>query len=278
MLGNVLIISLICLISHLQTPMYFFLCNLSVQDIIYISDTLPKFLAITKSRDHGITFLACITQMFIFVFCIGTEFLLLTSMAYDRYVAICVPLHYAVIMKKPICVLFASVSWLIGFFNALVQSVMLLYSEYCSFHDIDHFYCDLKSVIKLASSDTTSLQTYMLMTTYVLGIVPFFFILASYICIISTITKMHSSGVKVKAFSSCSSHLIVVLLFCVPLFGSYTIPQSEHSQPQDKMLSLLYTALVPLLNPLVYTLRNKDILRAIRHLKKIFGTKSPTLN
>nr|DBA18409.1 TPA: hypothetical protein GDO54_016653 [Pyxicephalus adspersus] len=208
-LGNVLIITLICLVSHLQTPMYFFLCNLSVQDIIYISDTLPKFLAITKSGDDRITFPACITQVFVMVYCIGTEFFLLTSMAYDRYIAICIPLHYAIIMRKLICILLASVSWFVGLVNALIQSLIL--------SDAD-------------------------------------------------------SGGRIKAFSSCSSHLTIVILFYGGVLGTYTILESEHSQQQEKLISLLYTALVPLLNPLVYTLRNKEVLKAMKHVKEKYLT------
>ncbi|KAM5147988.1 olfactory receptor 5V1-like [Mantella aurantiaca] len=266
MLWNVIIISLICLTSKLRTPMYFFLCNLSFQDILYVSATLPKFLGITKSGDDSITFLVCLTQLFIIVFCIGTEFLLLTSMAYDRYVAICVPLQYAVIMNKITYVLLAIVSWIFGFLNALILSILLYYTKFCKSHDIDHFYCDPKTLINLVTSDITYITNFMSVAIIFMGFLPFFFILVSYICIISTITKMRSSGVGFKAFSNCSSHLAVVLLFFGPSLGSYTIVQSEHSQKQEKILSLLYTALVPLLNPLVYTLRNKDVLSGIKQI------------
>lgn len=266
MLGNVIIVSLVCLISHLRTPMYFFLCNLSIQDILYVSNTLPNFLAITISGDHAVAFPACICQMFIFSFCIGTEFLLLTSMAYDRYVAICIPLRYATIMKNVTCVLLAAASWLLGFLNALTQSLMLYFSAFCKSHNVDHFYCDLKVLINLATSDTTDIKNVLSFITVVMGFLPLFCILVSYVGIIRTIAKTRGSGVK--AFSSCSSHLTVVVLFYGPSLGSYTIPQSQHSQEQDKMLSLLYIALVPLLNPLVYTLRNKDILRAMKDMKE----------
>ncbi|XP_018419882.1 PREDICTED: olfactory receptor 5V1-like [Nanorana parkeri] len=267
-LGNVIIISLICLISHLHTPMYFFLCNLSVQDIIYVSDTLPKFLAITQSGDDTITFPACFTQLFIFVFCIGTEFFLLTSMAYDRYIAICVPLHYAVVMKKIVCILLAAASWFVGFLNALTQSLILSRAEFCHSHNINHFYCDLKIMIKLASSDTSIIQKYLLAIIVVLGFLPFVLILTSYICIISTIAKIRSSEGRVKAFSCCSSHVTTVILFYGGVLGTYTVLESEHSQEQEKLLALLYTALVPFLNPLVYTLRNKEVLRAMMHVKE----------
>ncbi|XP_072277291.1 olfactory receptor 2T11-like [Pyxicephalus adspersus] len=278
-LGNVFIISLICLISQFHTPMYFFLCNLSIQDIIYVSDTLPKLLAITKSGDDRITFQVCISQLFILVFCVGTEFLLLTSMAYDRYIAVCIPLHYAIIMKKLICILLAAVSWFVGLLNALTQSLILSHAEFCNSNDINHFYCDLKIMIKLASSDTTIIQTYMSVIVAVMGFVPFRLILTSYICIIHTIAKIRSSGGRIKAFSSCSSHLTVVLLFYGGALATYTIPKSEHSQEQEKLISLLYTALVPLLNPLVYTLRNKDVIMTIKHVKeKYLRSRSFRLN
>ncbi|KAM5147989.1 olfactory receptor 1-like [Mantella aurantiaca] len=263
MLGNVLIISLICVKSQLHTPMYFFLCNLSIQDILYVSDTLPKFLAVTESGDDRIAFSACVAQLFVFVFCIGTEFFLLTSMAYDRYIAICLPLRYAVMMKKVTCVVLAVACWFVGFLNALIQILILSRAEFCHSHDIHHFYCDLKVMIKLASSDTALIQTYLFVIIIVLGFLPFILILSSYVCIVSAVAKMSSPGGRGKAFSSCSSHLTIVLLFYGGVLGTYTILESEKSREQENLISLLYTALVPLSNPLVYTLRNKEVLRAM---------------
>ncbi|XP_040263981.1 olfactory receptor 5V1-like [Bufo bufo] len=268
LLGNLVIIVLISLAPHLHTPMYYFLCNLSVQDIIYVSSILPKFLAITITKVLRITFPGCFTQMFFFTFCVGTEFLLLTSMAYDRYVAICIPLRYTAIMSKVTCVLLPVASWLVGFLTALIHSLMVSFASFCGSQDINHFYCDLKTVIKLASSDTTHIKTLLFVVCIVLGLFPFLLILTSYIFIISRIVKIRSSKGRMKAFSSCSSHLTVVILFYGAPLSSYMIPESEHSQEKDKLLSLLYTAVVPLLNPLVYSLRNNDVMSAMKKINE----------
>ncbi|XP_075688146.1 olfactory receptor 5AR1-like [Rhinoderma darwinii] len=268
LLGNLVIICLISLASQLHIPMYYFLCNLSVQDIVYVSAILPKFLAITITRDSRIAFPGCITQMFFFTFCVGTEFLLLTSMAYDRYVAICVPLHYTIIMSKEMCILLALASWLVGFLTALIHSLLVSFASFCSSQDINHFYCDLKTVIRLASSETSHINTLLFVVCVVLGLFPFLLILTSYIFIISTIIKIRSSSGRGKVFSSCSSHLTVVILFYGTPLSSYMIPGSEHSQEQDKMLSLLYTAVVPFLNPLVYSLRNQEVLTAMKNINE----------
>ncbi|XP_075142314.1 olfactory receptor 5V1-like [Leptodactylus fuscus] len=264
LLGNLVIIALISLTPQLRTPMYYFLCNLSVQDVVYVSAILPKFLTITITKDSRISFPGCIAQMFLFTFCVGTEFLLLTSMAYDRYVAVCAPLHYPNIMSRVTCVLLALASWLLGFLTALVHSLMVSFASFCSSQDINHFYCDLKTVIGVASSDTTHIKTLLFAVCVLLGLFPFLLILTSYIFIIMTVIRIRSSEGKVKAFSSCSSHLTVVILFYGTPLSSYMIPESPHSQEKDKTLSLLYTAVVPLLNPLVYSLRNKDILAALK--------------
>ncbi|KAG9467020.1 hypothetical protein GDO78_015768 [Eleutherodactylus coqui] len=279
LLWNLVIVVLISLSSKLHTPMYYFLCNLSVQDIVYVSAILPKFLAITITQDLRIAFQGCIIQMFFFTFCVGTEFLLLTSMAYDRYVAICVPLHYTTIMSKGVSIILALASWLVGFLTALIHSVMVSFVSFCTSQYINHFYCDLKTMIQLASSDTTHIKTLLFVVCVVLGLFPFLLILTSYIFIISTIIKIRSSKGRAKAFSSCSSHLTVVILFYGTPLSAYMIPESEHSQEQDKMLSLLYTAVVPLLNPLVYSLRNNEVLTAVKNInQKYFRFQTAATN
>ncbi|XP_053325645.1 olfactory receptor 5V1-like [Spea bombifrons] len=270
--GNIVITILVCLVPQLHTPMYAFLCNLSVQDIIYVSAILPKFLVITITGDTRISFLGCITQMFLFVFCVGTEFLLLTSMAYDRYVAICIPLHYALIMSRRTCIILAAVSWLIGFLDSLAQSWMVVDLACYSIQDINHFYCDLKAMIKLSSSDTKVIRTFLSVVCVVLGFLPFMLILTSYAFIISTIVKIRTTTGRVKAFSSCSSHLIVVILFYGTSLVSYMKPESEASQEEDKLLSLIYTAVVPMLNPIVYSLRNQEVLRSIKNIGRKCST------
>ncbi|XP_075040079.1 olfactory receptor 1C1-like [Mixophyes fleayi] len=267
-LGNLIIASLICLVPQLHTPMYYFLCNLSVQDIIYVSSILPKFLAILVTGDTRIVFPGCITQMFLFTFCVGTEFLLLTSMAYDRYVAICIPLHYAIIMNKYLCVTLFSASWIVGFFTSLPYAVLVSNLSFCNSEHISKLYCDLKAMIALSSGDITAIEMLIYVEYILLGLTPFMLILTSYTSIIATIIKIRSSAGRVKTFSSCSSHLTVVILFCGTTLTSYMTPESQQYQEQDRVLSLLYTAVVPMLNPLVYSLRNKQVLRAMDNMLK----------
>ncbi|KAM5147987.1 olfactory receptor 2M2-like [Mantella aurantiaca] len=266
--GNLVIIGLVYATSHLHTPMYYFLCNLSVQDIIYVSATLPKFLYVTISGDSRILFPECITQMFFFTFCVGTDFFLLTFMAYDRYVAVCLPLSYTIIMNPNLCVALCSFAWLVGFCNAFTHAILVSSLFFCHSQDISHFYCDLKAMIELSSSDVSNIETMVSVECIFLGVIPFVLILASYTCIIATIINIQSSAGRSKAFSSCSSHLTVLILFYGPSLSSYLIPQSENAKEQTKMLSLLYTALVPMLNPLVYSLRNKQVLTAAELFKE----------
>ncbi|XP_044130072.1 LOW QUALITY PROTEIN: olfactory receptor 1G1-like [Bufo gargarizans] len=267
-LGNLIFTGLVYTTPELHTPMYYFLCNLSIEDMIYVSSTLPKLLAITITSDTRIMFPECIAQMFLFTFCVGTEFLLLSSMVYDRYVAICVPLRYTIIMNKDVCVGLFSLPWLMGFLNALIHAVLVSHLSFCYSHNINHFFCDLKTMIALSSDDITTIEMLVAVECVFLGVIPFVMILMSYTCIITAILMIRSSTGRVKAFSSCSSHLTIVVLFYGVSLSSYMIPESLHSQEQDKVLSLIYTALVPMLNPLVYSLRNKQVLGAIDALVK----------
>ncbi|KAM4749138.1 olfactory receptor 2K2-like [Rhinophrynus dorsalis] len=263
-LGNIMITALICLESKLHTPMYFFLCNLSVQDIVYVSAVLPKLMDITVTGDTSISFQGCFTQLFLFSFCVCTEFFLLTFMAYDRYVAICIPLSYSLIMNKMVCVLMASASWIIGACNALPYPLLISNLPFCNFNKINHFLCDIKGVLKLSCSESPVVKAMIFVDAVFLGFIPFLQILTSYVLIISTICKIQTSAGRLKSFSSCSSHLTVVLLFFGTCISLYIKPESEQSEEQDKLLSLLYIVLVPMLNPLVYSLRNRQVLKAMK--------------
>ncbi|XP_053545652.1 olfactory receptor 1496-like [Bombina bombina] len=269
-LGNVTIVTLVSLVSQLQSPMYLFLCSLSVQDIMYVSAILPKLLAITITGDTSITFSGCITQIFLFVFCVDTEFFLLTSMAYDRYVAICIPLHYSLIMSKTVCALLITVSWFGGFLNACAYSLILSHLTFCNKKVINNFFCDLIIVLKLSCSDITYIMTLFIpLESTVLGLIPFTLIMISYIYIIATILKIRSSSGRLKTFSSCSSHLTVVVLFYGTSMSLNMKPKSENSLEIDKLLSMIYIGVVPMVNPLVYSLRNKEVLKAMKNsLKK----------
>ncbi|KAM4642063.1 olfactory receptor 5V1-like [Discoglossus pictus] len=243
--------------------MYFFLCNLSIQDIVYVTAILPKLLAMTITGDASISIFGCITQFFFLGFCIDTEFNLLTSMAYDRYVAICIPLRYFLIINRNMCALLATSSWLTGLMNASIYTVLMSNLSLCNAEVINNFFCDAQTMLKLSCSDTTHVRIYITVNGALFGWFPFILIMTSYMYIISTILKIQTSSGRVKAFSSCSSHLIIVILFYGASLGLYMKPESSHSQQLDKLLSLLYIAIVPMLNPLVYSLRNKDVLKAM---------------
>ncbi|OCT86464.1 hypothetical protein XELAEV_18020147mg [Xenopus laevis] len=244
--GNMMIIVLVCLVPNLQTPMYFFLCNLAAQDIIYVSSTLPKLMAITVTGDTSISFGGCITQMCIFTFCVMTEFSLLTFLAYDRYVAICIPLRYFIIMSKRACVLFVALSWLLGSFNFAFYFCIMYNLPFCYSQKINHFYCDLKAMVKLSCSDITHLQTLMSLESIFLGLLPFALVLVSYIYIIINILKIRNSAGRAKTFSRCSSHFTIVVLFCGTITSTYLNPESEKSAELEKLMSLSYTAVVPM--------------------------------
>ncbi|XP_053545655.1 olfactory receptor 13F1-like [Bombina bombina] len=236
---------------------------------MYVSAILPKLLAITITGDTSITFSGCITQIFIFVFCIDTEFLLLTSMAYDRYVAICIPLHYPLIMSKTVCALFITVSWYGGILNAFALSLISSDLTFCNKQEINNFFCDVIILLKLSCSDITYIiNLFTLVEGTVFGLLPFILIMISYIYIIATILKIRSSSGRLKTFSSCSSHLTVVVLFYRTSSSLNMKSKSEHSLEIDKLLSIIYTGMVPMVNPPVYSLRNKEVLKAMKSFLK----------
>ncbi|OCT90220.1 hypothetical protein XELAEV_18018833mg [Xenopus laevis] len=267
--ANLIITALVCLVPHLHTPMYFFLCNLSVQDIVYVTAILPKFLAITITGDNIISFMSCMTQMFLYGSCVSVEFLLLTSMVYDRYVAICIPMRYSLIMKKSVCVLLASISWFIGATVSFMYCWLISNVLTCDHHKISHFFCGLKATLKLSCSGLENIKILMTVTCVLIGLLSFGLILISYGNIISSVLKIRTSARKLKIFSSCGSHLTVVVLFCGTCISLYMKPDSENSQEMDKLLSLLYVVVTPVLNPLVYSLRNKDIIDAIKNITNL---------
>ncbi|XP_053545677.1 olfactory receptor 1G1-like [Bombina bombina] len=263
-LSNLMITTAVCLVSQLHTPMYFFLCNLSVDEIVYVSTVLPKVLVTIVTRDTSISITSCIGQTSFFALCLAVEFFLLTSMAYDRYVAICIPLHYLLIMNKMLCILLATVSWFLGILASLFFTLLLINLTFCDVQDINHFFCDPQTVIKISCSDTTNIIMFTSIAGVLVGCCPFILIITSYIYIISTILKIQTSGGRSKMFSSCSSHLMVVILLYGTSLSMTMKPKSENSQKLDIILSLLYIAVVPVLNPLVYSLRNREVMQAIK--------------
>ncbi|XP_040178061.1 olfactory receptor 50-like [Rana temporaria] len=267
-LGNVIIALLVCLVSHLHTPMYFFLSNLAISDIIFVSATLPKLLSILLTHDHRMSFSACVTQVYFFSLSGSCDIFLLTSMSFDRYVAICKPFQYSLLMSKDTYISLALSTWLISVTNATINALSASLLSFCLTQNVDHFFCDQKALYAITSSDVKGRYILMLCQDVVLASFPFLLIMTSYMFIISTILKIRSSEGRLKAYSSCTSHLTTVILFYGPVIILYGKPESEGSKELDKLLTLLYMAVVPMLNPFVYTLRNKDILNAIRNMKR----------
>ncbi|NWX09253.1 O12D3 protein, partial [Caloenas nicobarica] len=271
LLGNGAIVTMVVAEARLHTPMYFFLGNLSCLDIVYSTVTVPKMLSGLLFGHQPISFGGCLAQLHFFHFLGSTEAVLLATMAYDRYVAICNPLRYTLVMSPRTCLLLAAASWSIGFVHAMVHSVMTSQLSFCGHNHIHHFFCDIKPLLNLACSSTSLNMTLLnvITTSVVLG--PFALIVLSYFYIICFIFhKVQSQEGRWKPFSTCASHLTVVALFYIPVLFNYTPPSSGSSLKRDVQVSLLYSAVTPVLNPLIYTLRNQDMRSA---LKKMLGKK-----
>nr|XP_034365517.1 olfactory receptor 7D4-like [Arvicanthis niloticus] len=268
-LGNLLIILAVSIDSHLHTPMYFFLSNLSFSDICFISTTIPKMLVNIQTQSKSITYVECITQMYFFMVFGGMDTLLLTVMAYDRFVAICHPLHYPVIMNPQLSALLVLVSWFISFSYSLIQSLLMLRLSFCTNQIIKHFYCELAQALTIACSDTLINHILLYIVTCVLGFIPFSGIIYSYSKIVSSILRIPSTDGKYKAFSTCGSHLSVVSLFYGTGLGVYLSTHATSSSWKGMVASVMYTVVTPMLNPFIYSLKNKDIKKALRTLGTI---------
>ncbi|XP_069326695.1 olfactory receptor 10AG1-like [Eulemur rufifrons] len=264
LLGNGIIILVIRVNSTLQTSMYFFLSNFSFLEICYVTVTLPRMLMDLWTLKGTISFFACATQMGFFLMLGATECFLLAVMAYDRYVAICNPLHYPLIMNHKACIQLVAGCWINGIPVAIGQTYQIFSLPFCGSNQVNHFFCDIPPVLKLACGDTFVNEMLIFMSNILFVSVPFVLILGSYSRIISTILKLPSKTGRTKAFSTCSSHLIVVVLFYGSATITYLKPKSNQYEGTDKLLSLFYTILTPMCNPLIYSLRNKDVTEALR--------------
>ncbi|XP_032739817.1 olfactory receptor 7G2-like [Lontra canadensis] len=265
-LGNLLIILAISSDSHLHTPMYFFLSHLAFTDICFSTTTIPKTLVNIQRQSKSISYTGCLTQVGFVLFFAGLENFLLAAMAYDRYVAICQPLRYTVIMNPYLCGLLILLSLTISTADALLHSLMVLRLSFCTDLEIPHFFCELAQVIKLACSDTLINNILVYLVTSILGGVPLLGIIFSYIQIVSSTQRMSSAGGKYKAFSTCGSHLSVVSLFYGTAFGVYISSAVTHSSRDTASASMMYTVVPPMLNPFIYSLRNKNMKRALKKL------------
>ncbi|KAF0877348.1 OLF4 protein, partial [Crocuta crocuta] len=266
--GNLLIILAVSSASHLHTPMYFFLTNLSFVDICFTSTTVPKMLWNILTQSKVITYTDCINQMYFFILWAGLDVFLLSVMAYDRFVAICHPLHYTVIMNPRLCGLLVLVSWIMSALHSLLHSLMMLRLSFCAHLHIPHFFCELNEMLQLACSDTFLNNLMLYFTTMLLGGGPFAGILYSYSKIVSSICEISSAQGKYKAFSTCASHFSGVFLFFCTSLGVYLSSAATQSSHSSATASVMYTVVTPMLNPFIYSLRNKDIKRA---LKRIIG-------
>uniref|UniRef100_A0A6I8N567 G-protein coupled receptors family 1 profile domain-containing protein n=1 Tax=Ornithorhynchus anatinus TaxID=9258 RepID=A0A6I8N567_ORNAN len=266
LLGNLLIILTIRSVSHLHTPMYFFLSHLSFVDLCLTTTTVPKMLFNIQTRKKTISYAGCLSQMYFFIFLGLMDSFLLTVMAYDRYEAICHPLHYSLIMSPQLCVFLVAGAWFITFLHALLHTVLTAQLSFCGDNKIPHFYCDLTALLELSCSDTTTNEVVIFTVAGLLGIAPPMCILASYACIVSALLKLPSARSKRRAFSTCSSHFTVVTLFYGAGLGVHFHPTSSHSKYEDLVASVMYTVVTPMLNPLIYSLRNEDMKGALRKL------------
>ncbi|XP_036315535.1 olfactory receptor 7D4-like [Pipistrellus kuhlii] len=262
--GNLLIILAVSSDSHLHTPMYFFLSNLSFTDICFTSTTVPKMLVNIQTQSKDIIYEGCLTQIYFFNLFAGLDDLLLTVMAYDRFVAICHPLRYTVIMNPRLCRILLLLSWLICLTYSFLQSLMVLRVSFCKETEIPHFFCELAQILKLACSDTLANNILQYFVTSLLGIIPLTGILFSYSRIISSTMGISSLRGKYKVFSTCGSHLSVVSLFYGAGLVVYLTSGTNQLSRKGSVASVMYTVVTPMLNPFIYSLRNRDIKEALK--------------
>nr|XP_020634586.1 olfactory receptor 6F1-like [Pogona vitticeps] len=264
-LGNIAILFLVAANHHLHTPMYFFLCNLSFLEIWYTTACIPKTLAVILGKSRSISFTGCILQMY-FVFAFGcTEYFLLSVMAYDRYLAICDPLHYSTIMDIKLSAKLASGSWLSGFLIIFIPAFLITRLSFCGPRVINHFYCSIDSWIVLSCLDTHNVEMAAFIISVIVILGSCVIILLSYIYIIATILHIPSVKGQQKAFSTCSSHLAVVILWYGATIFLYVKPSKQTSLEMTKIVNILNTIVTPLLNPFIYSLRNKEVKKALKN-------------
>ncbi|XP_052052667.1 olfactory receptor 1468-like [Apodemus sylvaticus] len=262
-LGNLIIIILIHLDSHLHTPMYFFLSNLSFSDLCFSSVTMPKLLQSMQSQDTSITYAGCLTQVYFFGLFGDLEVFLLVVMAYDRYVAICLPLHYTNIMRPKLCVCVMLMSWVFNVLYSMLHTLLLARLSFCEDRMIRHFFCDLSALLKLACSDIYINELMIFILGGPLIVIPFLLIVVSYVHIVFSIIKVSSTRAIHKVFSTCGSHLTVVSLFYGTIIGLYLCPSANTFTSKEASMAMMYTVVTPMLNPFIYSLRNRDIKQAL---------------
>ncbi|XP_076975675.1 olfactory receptor 1M1 [Tamandua tetradactyla] len=264
--GNLLIILAISYDLHLHTPMYFFLANLSLVDFCLASNTIPQMLVNIQTRSKSISYPCCLTQMYFFHFFGIMDSVLIAVMAYDRFVAICHPLHYTTIMSPRLCSLLVGGPWVFSCFVSLTHILLMARLDFCGNNEIPHYFCDLTPLLRLSCIDTSVNTIFVFIVAGMVIATPFICILASYARIIMAIVKVPSAGGRKKAFSTCSSHLSVVALFYGTTIAVYLCPSSVRTAVKEKASAVMYTVVTPMLNPFIYSLRNRDLKGALKHL------------
>ncbi|XP_069098146.1 olfactory receptor 11A1-like [Pleurodeles waltl] len=277
--GNILILVTVSANNNLHSPMYFFLGNLSFLEIWYTTNIVHTMLGGFLSGSITLSLAGCVIQLNIFGSLAITECFLLTLMAYDRYMAICYPLHYSTLMSQRVCVILVQCTWASGFLIAMITSILIYQLQFPARNWIDHFFCDNMPLLKSACSDIYLAEMYCIVVSFTVTPIPFLLIIVSYMYIIVAIMRIPSATGRQKAFSTCSSHLLVVAMYFGTLIALYVAPSTGHSMNINKALSLLYTVATPMLNPIIYTLRNKDIRGALKITFQIICSRhrdSPT--
>nr|XP_006117924.1 olfactory receptor 11A1-like [Pelodiscus sinensis] len=272
-MGNVLIVVTVLSQHCLHTPMYWFLSNLSFLEICYTTNIVPRMLCGFRSEKSTISLPGCMIQFYLFASLGTTECLLLGMMAFDRYLAICHPLHYTTVMTGRVCTQLAAGSWAWGFLIPVITVAVMSRLTFCGPNEIDHFFCDFKPLVKLSCTDSYSIETTVCILSSAVTLVPFVLILVSYTHILRAILRIPSTTGKQKAFSTCSSHLIVVTTFYGTLIVMYVAPSANHSPALNKVFSLLYTTGTPMLNPIIYSLRNQEVRESVKKLLKAMTLK-----
>eukprot|EP00079_Xenopus_tropicalis_P038201 XP_017951972.1 PREDICTED: olfactory receptor 2G3-like [Xenopus tropicalis] len=273
--GNFLLLIVVRMNTQLQTPMYFFLRNLSVVDIGFSSTIVPKLLIITVMLDRSVSLLECALQMYLHLALGGTESMLLAVMAYDRFAAICNPLQYNMVMNKRFCICMAVGCWTVGFTNSIIHVVLTFKLPFCRSHHLDHYFCEEPPFFKLSCQDTWLNEVLMYIAAFILGICCLFLTFVSYAQIIRTIISIHCTHGRRKAFSTCASHLAVVFLFYGTILFIYLGPGIAYFTETNKSVSMIYTVVTPMLNPIIYSIRNKEIKETIRKKLKHLFHKTP---
>ncbi|XP_054849853.1 olfactory receptor 13A1-like [Eublepharis macularius] len=266
--GNFLLIATIASCKKLHTPMYFLLTNLSLLNMFSISVTSPKLLQTLSTHTKTISFYGCVAQSYFFIFALGSELLLLSIMAFDRYAAICHPLRYSNIMRKEVCIGMAAGVWVIGMVYSALHTGFMLQLSFCNSNVINHFFCDLLPMLKLSCSDTSRNEALIFVADVFFGMGSCGLTLTSYFFILRAIFRIRSTEGKKKAFSTCSSHLFVVTFYFSAVIYTYIRPTSVSSIDNDKLVSLLYSVVTPVVNPIIYSLRNKEVKEALKTLTR----------